>query len=241
MLLNLNKTTLGAQALNATLNAEIERVAAATAEAPRPYLGASIAGYECARRVQYAWWCKSDLSARLRSIFARGHFFEPRVRDHLRAIGFRFAPDEACAFSAVDGALRGHADGIIIHAPAISGLYLATPTILEIKALNGKNWRALERYGLQKTFPHYHAQVLLYQAYLDVCTPALYAAMNADSCELLFFLVPFNAELAQFYSDRAANIIAATHANELLPRAFDSPKDWHCRTCPFRAKCWGQS
>src|SRR6516165_1151186 len=218
-MLNLNRATLSLDPINSALNAEIERVAMATAEQPRPYLGASIVGFECGRRTQYSWWIKADLTARTREIFQRGHFFERRVRDHLKAIGFKFAADEACAFTAVGGALRGHADGILI---AGTATYLVYPAIWENKALGAKGWRALERDGLEKVYPQYAAQVALYQAYLDVTNPALFSAVNADTCEVLFFLVPFDAELAQFWSDRAANIIAATRANELLPRAFDS-------------------
>ena len=191
MLHNFNKASLSLDPINTGLNADIERVAMATAEQPRPYLGVSIAGYECARRVQYTWWIKSEHPARVRAIFDRGHYFEGRVKERLKAIGFKFTAEEALAFSAVGGALRGHADGIIIATPRP---FTALPAILEVKALNGKNWRSLERDGLEKTIPNYHAQVLLYQAYLDITNPALFAAINADSCELLFFLVPFNAE-----------------------------------------------
>jgi hypothetical protein len=38
--------------------------------------------------------------------------------------------------------------------------------------------------------------------------------------------VPFDAERAQQLSDRAAFIIEATRAGELLPRAYDAPQDW---------------
>ena len=87
MLLNLNKASLSLEPANAIINAAIERVAATAAEAPRPYLGASIVGYECARRIQFSWWSKPDLAARTREIFERGHFFEGRVRQHLVAAG----------------------------------------------------------------------------------------------------------------------------------------------------------
>jgi hypothetical protein len=235
-MLNFNRASLSLESINVELNAAIERAAATTAELPRPYLGASIAGYECARRVQFSWWIKPDLPARVREIFDRGHYFEDRVRNYLKTIGFKFAPDEACAFTAVEGALRGHADGILI---AGAATYLIYPAIFECKALNAKNWRALEREGLQRTFPQYAAQVALYQAYLDVTNPALFAAVNSDSCEFLFFTVPFDSEFAQFHSDRVANIINATRAGELLPRAYDDPTDWRCVTCPFTRKCWG--
>jgi hypothetical protein len=108
----------------------------------------------------------------------------------------------------------------------------------EHKAVNAKNWRAVERDGLEKTFPQYATQVALYQAYLDITNPALFTVTNADTCEWLHFLVPFNAERAQLWSDRAANIIAATRAGELLPRGFDDPEDWRCRMCPHKERCW---
>ena len=43
--------------------------------------------------------------------------------------------------------------------------------------------------------------------------------------------MPFDAERAQEWSDRAATIIEATRAGELLPRAYDDPQDWRCRMC----------
>src|SRR5262249_6260445 len=180
----------------------IERAAAATAELPRPYLGASIIGYECARKVQFSWWIKPELAARTREIFQRGHHHEERVRQHLIAAGFKFAPPEVLAFTAANGAFRGHADGVVIHGPDLPGIYLIYPFVWECKCVNAKGWRALERDGLEKAYPQYAAQVAIYQAYLDNTNPALFTAVNADTCEYLHFLVPFNAERAQTWSDR---------------------------------------
>jgi hypothetical protein len=80
---------LATQTVNTALNDLIERTSAAKAELPRPYLGASIAGSECLRRVQYDWWCTPMHSARTREIFARGHYFEERMRRQLDAAGFQ--------------------------------------------------------------------------------------------------------------------------------------------------------
>ena len=117
------------------------------------------------------------LAARVREIFARGHYFEDAISPiDLVAAGFKFAPPEVLGFSAVNGALRGNADGIIIAGPDLPGAYLIYPLLWEHKAVNAKNWRALERDGLEKTFPQYAAQVSLYQAYLDITNPALFTA-----------------------------------------------------------------
>lgn len=237
-MLDLNRANLSLEPINVAINDAIERAAATVAELPRPYLGASIVGDECLRKVQFTWWCQPTLSARTREIFARGHYNEGVARRHLIAAGFKFAPPEVLAFTAADGALRGHADGIIIHGPDLPGVYLIYPLLWECKCLNARNWRALERDGLEKAFPQYVAQVSLYQAYLNKTNPALFTAVNADTCEWLHFFVPFNAERAQLWSDRAVNIIEATRAGELLPRAYDNPKDWRCRVCSHRERCW---
>jgi hypothetical protein len=237
-MLNLNRANLSIEPINGAINDALERAAATAAELPRPYLGASIIGHECARRIQFDWWCKPELAARTREIFDRGHYFEGRTRRHLVAAGFKFAPPEALAFSAAGGSLRGHADGIIIHGPDLPGAYLVYPAIWEHKCLNAKGWREVERDGLEHKYPHYAAQLSLYQAYLDITNPALFTVTNADTCERLHFLVPFNAERAQFWSDRAVNIIEATRAGELLPRAYSDATDWHCRICPHKERCW---
>jgi hypothetical protein len=238
VMLNLNRANLSLEPINVAVNEAIERAAAAAAELPRPYLGASIVGHECTRRIQYDWWCKSELAARTRAIFDRGHYFEERTRQRLIAAGFRFAPPEFLAFSAAGGALRGHADGIIIHGPDLPSAYLIYPAIWEHKALNAKGWREVERDGLEKAYPQYAAQIALYQAYLDITNPALFSVTNADSCEWLHFLVPYNAERAQLWGDRAVNIIEATRAGELLPRAYGDPQEWRCRMCPHKERCW---
>jgi hypothetical protein len=239
--LNLNRANLSLEPINGAVNDALERAAATAAEPPREqYLGASILGHECLRRIQYDWWIKPALAARTREIFDRGHYFEERMRRHLAAAGFKFAPSEACEFTAVKGTMRGHADGIIIHGPDLLGAYVIYPLIWEHKALKATSWREIERDGLEKRHLNYLVQVALYQMYLDVTNPALFTVTNVDSCEWLHFLVPFDAERAQAWSDRAANIIAATRANELLPRGFDDPEKFPCKQCPHRKRCWEQ-
>jgi hypothetical protein len=236
--LNLNRANLSLEPINVAVNDAIERVAARTERAREQYLGASILGHECLRRIQYEWWCRSEFPARDLERFERGHYFEERMRRHLVAAGFRFAPAAACEFIAVGGVLRGHADGVIIHGPDLLGAYVIYPLLWEHKCLKATSWREIERDGLEKKHSNYLVQVAFYQAYLNITNPALFTVTNADTCEWLHFLVPFNAECAQLWSDRAANIIAATRANELLPRGFDDPEKFPCKQCPHRARCW---
>src|SRR5262245_56276988 len=105
---NFNRANFSLEPLNVAMNDALERAAATRAEPPRPYLGASIVGHECARRVQFDWWCKPLLVARTREIFERGYYFEERARRHMIEAGFKFAQSEALAFTVLGGALRGH-------------------------------------------------------------------------------------------------------------------------------------
>ena len=154
--MDFNHADLSIGAINVALNEAIERAAATTAELPRPYLGASAVGDECLRKIQYDWWCKPILPARTREIFARGHFFEARVRQQLVAAGCKFAPPEALEFTAVNGLLRGHADGIIIAGPQLLAC-ISTIIHLGSKAINAKNCARSNATGWRRPFratPH---------------------------------------------------------------------------------------
>jgi hypothetical protein len=104
--------------------------------------------------------------------------------------------------------------------------------------LNAKGWKAIERDGLVGLYAPYATQVAVYQSRLGVTNPALFTVVNADTCDRLHFLVPFDAALAQEMEDKALTIIEATRAGELLGRISENPEDWRCRMCAWRERCW---
>lgn len=114
--LDFNRSNLSARPVNQLVNDLIEQ-AEPPSENSRQYLGASAIGAECLRKVQFDWMCDPVFPARIKDIFARGHFFEEVTRLHLIAAGFKFAPAERLEFKAADGLFRGHADGIIEAGP----------------------------------------------------------------------------------------------------------------------------
>jgi len=236
-MLDFNRANLSETSISIVLNALIE-----AAEPPegntRHYLGASSIGSECLRKIQYDWWVDPAHLSRTRDIFRRGHLIEELSRQHLIRAGFKLAPAERLGFSVAGGLFRGHADGILLAGPELPGV--GFPCLWEHKCLGDKGWRALERDGIEKAYPHYAAQVWLYQAYLDVTgQPAIFTAVNGNTMERLHLLLPFDAAQAQAWSDRAVAIIKATQAGELLPRAYDDSKDWRCRMCAHTVRCWG--
>jgi hypothetical protein len=234
-MLDFNRTDRSTEPINIALNAVID--ASVIAEQTRGYLGASAVGHECLRRIQYDWMCDPEHPARLRDIFDRGHYFEQRSREHLDRAGFKFAPEDRLKFTALDGMLSGHADGILTSGPKITDI--AYPCLWEHKAINAKAWRALDRDGIEKAYPQYAAQVALYQHFLGVDeNPAIFTVLNADTCERLHLLVPFNAGMARATIMRAETVIAATRAGELLPRFTTDQNNWRCRLCGHRERCW---
>jgi hypothetical protein len=237
-MLDFNHANLSDTPLSTAINSLIER-AEPPEENHRQYLGASVIGAECLRRIQFDWMVDPVHPTQTRDVFRRGHLLEELSRQHLVRAGFRFAADERLAFSAAGGVFRGHADGVIVAGPKPDLPVVGFPCVWEHKALGDKGWRALERDGLERAYPHYAAQVWIYQAYLDVTEhPAIFTATNANTMARLHLAVPFDAERAQAWSDRAVAVIDATRAGELLPRAYDDPRDWRCRTCGHRARCW---
>ena len=91
--------------------------------------------------------------------------------------------------------------------------------------------------------PVYTAQIALYQAYMEASVPqisnnpALFTAINKDTAELYFELVPFDGALAQEASDRAVNILKATEAGELLPSIALSHSHNNCKVCSWQDRC----
>ena len=234
-MLDFNSTAYADSELSLSINKLIEEAARIVADPPRDYLGPSGVGHVCARRIQFDWQCEPEHAVRLRDIFARGHFHERQARAHLRRAKFRFAPRRRLG-TALGGLFRGNADGVLLGGPKSCDFKF--PALWEHKALNAKGWRSVNKHGL-KDYPQYFAQIALYQEYLELTDhPALFTVTNADTCERLHLLVPFNIELAQQSSDRAVMIIEATRAGELLPRFTDNKQDWRCTVCEHYDRCW---
>jgi hypothetical protein len=228
------------------VNALIDRalVAGNSARPQRDYLGGSRLGESCARRLQYEYLKVpkdegADFSGQSLRIFALGHVLEDLAIDWLRRAGFdlrtRNRHGDQFGFSVAGGRVQGHADGVVVAAP--NGM--AVPALWECKSANAKNWRDMVKRGVRAAKPIYAAQIALYQAYLALNeAPALFTAINKDTCELWHELVPFDAALAQATSDKAVRILRACDAGELLPRHTADPEHFECGFCAWKTRCW---
>jgi hypothetical protein len=241
-MIDFNSTSSIPEQVAFLVDAGLQRVRAS--QTPRDYLGASRLGVSCERALQYEF-AKAPVDSgretegRILRIFERGHVMEDSMITWLRHAGFdlrtRKANGEQFGFSALDGRLQGHVDGVIVAGPDGFGY----PALWECKCLGAKSWRDLAKNRLAVSKPVYHAQIVLYQAYLQLHEhPAIFTALNADTMEIYTELVPFDAALAQRMSDRALKVIGATDAGELLPRAYHDPTHFDCRMCSWQDRCW---
>lgn len=211
---------------------------------PRAYLGASSLGEDCARRLQFQYFntpkdAGRHFPGRVLRVFARGHRVEDWMADWLRLAGFdlraRNEHGEQFGFTAAEGRMRGHADGVIVAGP--SGFRY--PMLWENKAVGAKTFRELRKKRLTASRPIYATQVALYQAYLGLHEhPALFTAICADDMAIYAERVNFDRGLAQRASDRAVHILRACDSAELLPRISTTPTHQTCRYCPWQDRCW---
>ena len=208
----------------------------------RDYLGVSNIGDDCLRKVQLQYEGKeAEFSASTLRTFDIGHKLEDLVAEWLRIAGFelktRNENGEQFGFSTAEGRIKGHVDGIIVDfSEDLKEIGLKTQTLWECKTLNQKSWHETAKKGLMLTKSLYFAQVQLYMAYLSL-DQCLFTALNKDTSELYFELVPFDSEAAQRYSDRAVQIIKASENNEQMPCISTDPSFFKCKMCAFRNEC----
>jgi hypothetical protein len=222
--------------INAAIDHALEEAQAK--QKARDYLGASLIGEECLRKIQYSQQGLDTFSGQTLRIFAAGHAFEDITANELQQAGFQLKTQkrgEQFGFKVAGGRIGGHIDGVLIGGPTV----MKYPSLWEHKALGVKSWNDVVKKGVTVSKPVYAAQIALYQTYMHLADhPALFTARNRDTQELYHELVSFDAALAQKTSDKAVRIIRAAETGELLPRVAQSKDFWLCRWCSHKERCW---
>lgn len=215
------------------------------AQPKRDYLGASRVGVECMRRLAYEYHHTEGNSFPGHAIrrFRMGHLHEDETADWLIKAGFDLRvkkPNGAqygfgLAPHPETGRPRfaGHTDGIIVNGPDVGVIW---PALWEHKIMKSAIWRATLKHGVRHEHFAYFAQTQIYMRQFTLAN-CLFTALNTDTSELLFELIPFDAELAQVLVDKAADVIESQRPED-LPRIAKEETDFRCKFCPFRDVCW---
>jgi hypothetical protein len=207
---------------------------------PRTYLGASMLGDPCLRRIVYHYRGApaKEPEGRMRRIWARGHAAEARLIHQLRRAGFTVIDHgkdgRQIGFKQAGGRIAGHIDGVVTAGPAD----LPYPLLLELKCLNNKSWNDLRKRGLAASKEIYNSQIHLYMGYLQLSN-CLFGAENADTCELLWSIIPYDVAEAQRVSDRGVSVLHSGDGS-LPPRISNDPNFWKCRMCERSDICWSE-
>lgn len=226
------------QQLSEILDAKL--IARHKSQEKRTYLGASMIGDECARKVQMQFLGKEEeVSAQTLRTFDIGHVLEDLVAQWLMIAGIdlktRDEKGQQFGFSVASSKIQGHVDGIIVGASAtIPGLKF--PALWECKTLNESSWKDTAKRGVLVSKPLYYAQIQLYMAYMNL-ENCLFTALNKNDSQLYFEWVQFDTEAAQRYSDRAVQIIKASENKEFMPCISRDPSFFKCKMCGFREAC----
>ena len=207
-------------------------------EAPRRYLGASVAGHECDR---YLWLhfrglFRERFEGRMYRLFERGRREEEQFIAELRGIGCevwdRGADGQQFAVSALGGHFGGHLDAVVRGLPDAP----KTPHVAEFKTHNDQSFKKLARAGVKDAKPMHYCQMQIYMGMMKL-TRALYLAVNKDDDDLYAERVHFDGDFFKAAMLRVKRIIEQPSAERCAQRR----DDWRCRMCPARTVCWHET
>jgi CRISPR/Cas system-associated exonuclease Cas4 (RecB family) len=236
-------------AVDPTIQALKKQEKEAAAKQPsRGYLGASLIGDACARKIWYTYqgYERKPFSAETLWKFADGHRTEDLIAERLRSLpfielhthdenGFQFG------FSDFDGKFKGHCDGFIkgiLQAPNVWHVW-------ECKASEKKKYDEFTKLVttmdtkrvLKKWNENYYAQAQLYMHYFKIDRHYTTVA-KAGGRDIMTCRTEYEPEIAEYYRDRAWQIINATQEPM---RISDKPDFWLCRFCDFSEVCHGSN
>lgn len=215
-------------------------------EERRQYLGASMIGDPCARKIWYEYnnYPRDEISHIGLMAAQSGYFAEEITAKRLQSIeGIELIThnrhNKQIGFSAFDGKFKGHVDGLI------TGLLQAPKRqhIWEHKDKDHKKFNEFkntkEKFGEKNALENwniiYFAQAQIYMHFLQCdrhyMTVSYAGGRKYESCR-----TEYQPEKAAQYIERAEKILNATQEP---PRISDKRDFFMCRWCQFKDICHG--
>ena len=207
------------------------------AQQARPYLGGSILGDPCARRLWLGlrWTVRERFDGRTLRLFDTGHREEARLLDELRAIGLdvwdRQPDGRQFSVEAFGGHVRGHLDAVARGLPEAP----KTPHLVDVKTISSKKLAELLRHGFRTQYPRYWAQGQIYMGLMEL-ERAVFVFVCKDDDTI--HLERFDFDQAEFdrLLERAERIVFSA---EPPPRLSEDPAWFACKWCHFHGHCHG--
>jgi len=210
-----------------------------TESLPRPYLGMSQLGENCARKLwfYFRWTAKDKIDGRVNRIFTTGHNAEADMIRDLESIGVKTwdTLDSQAGFHAVSNHCRGHSDGMALGIPGAE----KTTHLLEFKTSSDKLFKLVKKNGVEKEKYIHFCQIILYM-HFSKTTRALYLVYNKNTSEYYAERVHANNELAKDLIFKATLIIGSENVADFMKIGNGSPSFYKCKFCNFSSVCHGQ-
>lgn len=193
----------------------------------RDYIGASIIGSDCLRKIWYELkgFKGEGISPKTRRIWAVGKHLEGLIIDWLENAGMSVSESQMDLISEFMPYFKGHYDGLIC--------VNKTTSILEIKTAKDASFNIFVKKGLKVWNNQYYAQIQSYMGMSGILS-AYILVMNKDNAELSDELVLFDLEFYEKLRQKAA-MIYGTHIAP--PKINGSPLFYQCKLCKFNKVC----
>lgn len=196
----------------------------------RGYLGMSMIGDACSRKLQYSMYLvkpTSLISKRVQRLFDDGHAFEHKLCKILDEAGFPVVARQI-SLRCENDFWSGHIDGGIE--------YDGISYLVEMKTHNDKNFKAVVKQGVKKAKPVHYDQMQMYMGH-GSWTHGVYIAYNKNDSDIYFEEIEFDQAHFDKLKRKSVDIIAT---DVLLPRIGNNSPSWYeCKFCNVSGVCFG--
>jgi len=206
---------------------------------PRKYLGLSMLGEECKRKVWYAWRhvLAPKFPPRLYRLFRRGHREEAALIFLLRGAGLTIHETdehgEQFSVSEAEGHISGHLDGVGEAPLEYWGKQKPFAFLTEYKTYNEKRFGELTKRGVKVSDPKYYGQCQTYMG-LEGLKGCLFIAVCKNNDEIHYEWIKFNAKDHAELMEIGVEIV---NSQKPLPKLSNMESDWRCKYCDFAGIC----
>lgn len=221
-----------------TTAAKIYALHEAKEESPRTYLGWSVIGEKCERKLwlNLRWAISEKFDGRMKRLFETGHREEARVISELRAIGCEVrsidpSTGQQIAVSAFGGHLRGHVDCLVKGLPESPKKW----HLVDVKTCSAKNFAKVQKEGMKVAYPKYWAQAHGYMGELEI-EDGMYIFVCKDTDEIYTERFKFEPEVHKANLEKAKRVIF----DERIPAPISKDPSWYeCSYCAGHDLCHG--
>jgi len=208
-------------------------------EDPRTHLGASVIGDDCQAKAWNAFrWLKFEqFDGRMLRLFNRGHEEEARFVRWLTVAGWEvreFDPETLRQYRIVG--VRGHFGGSLdgmAKPPVSMGIDPSIVFLVEFKTHSEKSYAKLKKDGVIRSKPMHYRQMCSYGRAYGL-KYGLYCAVNKNTDELHFEIVPLDWHQADDLFRKAENIILS---QTRPPKIAMTETFFDCKYCDFAGLC----